>query len=51
MASVEDDLTVSCSRGVKLVADVGIANCAEESYDLIALPVSVKMAWWQICRT
>ena len=41
VASVEDDgLTVTCSRQVKIVADCGIAACAGQSYDLIALPVS-----------
>lgn len=40
VASVEDSLTVTCSRQVKIVADKSIADCAGESFDLIALPVS-----------
>ena len=39
VASVEDGgLTVTCSRQVKIVADCGIADCAGQQYDLIALP-------------
>ncbi|KAL4429574.1 hypothetical protein ABPG77_008623 [Micractinium sp. CCAP 211/92] len=38
VASVEDSLTVACSRQVKIVADKSIADCAGESFDLIALP-------------
>lgn len=41
MASVEDDLTVTCSRKVRLVADRSIKECTGETFDLIALPVSV----------
>lgn len=37
-ASVMPDLTVTASRGVKIVADKGIAECESEEYDLIALP-------------
>jgi 4-methyl-5(b-hydroxyethyl)-thiazole monophosphate biosynthesis len=38
VASVEDELTVTCSRGVRLVADRRIDDCTSESWDLIALP-------------
>ncbi len=44
VASVEDELQVTASRGVKLVADRLIVDCASEkdggaiTYDLIALP-------------
>ncbi len=38
VASVEATLQVTASRGVKLVADALIADCAGETYDLIALP-------------
>lgn len=41
VASVMDDLTVTCSRGVKLVADKSIWDVADSDFDLIALPVSV----------
>eukprot|EP01038_Epipyxis_sp_PR26KG_P009852 gene9852-13252_t len=37
VASVESDLTVICSRGVKLTADSYISNCVEE-YDIIVCP-------------
>ena len=37
VASV-DGLEVTASRGVKLVADILIDDCATEIYDLIALP-------------
>ena len=37
VASV-DKLQVTASRGVKLVADVLIANCVSQTYDCIALP-------------
>jgi len=37
VASV-DGLQVKASRGVKLVADKVIADCADEVFDLIALP-------------
>lgn len=37
VASVEQ-LQVTASRGVKIVADQLIANCIESKYDLIALP-------------
>lgn len=38
VASVEDTREVTCSRGVRLVADTSIGACAERLYDLIALP-------------
>lgn len=38
LASVEDSLQVTMSREVKLVADKSIADVAEETFDLIALP-------------
>ena len=37
VASVQG-LTVTCSRGVKLVADCLIEDCAQESFDLVVLP-------------
>ncbi len=40
MASVEDSLEVVCARQTKIVADKSIGECAGESWDLIALPVS-----------
>ncbi len=39
VASVEDTLQVTCSRGVKIVADKLILECYGENWDLIALPV------------
>ena len=40
VASVEDSLEVVCARQTKIVADKSIGECAGESWDLIALPVS-----------
>jgi len=37
-ASVSDNIQVTCSRGVKIEADVLISAVASESYDLIVLP-------------
>lgn len=37
-ASVSSNLQVTCSRGVKLVADKFINECVNESWDLIVLP-------------
>ncbi|KAL0036601.1 hypothetical protein WJX79_002168 [Trebouxia sp. C0005] len=38
VASVESDLTVKCSRDVKIVADELISHAAERQFDLIVLP-------------
>lgn len=38
VASVETTRQVTCSRGVALIADATIEECAETIYDLIALP-------------
>lgn len=38
IASVEDRLQIKASRGVQIVADRLITACADDSYDLIALP-------------
>jgi hypothetical protein len=43
VASVEQDLTVTCSRKVRVVADASIEDCAGE-WDLIALPVGQTAA-------
>lgn len=40
VASVEPGLEVTCSRGVKLVADALIGACEQRAFDLIACPVS-----------
>ena len=45
VASVEPALEVTCSRGVKLVADALIGSVISESFDLIALPVSGARAF------
>lgn len=39
VGSVESTHEVTCSRGVKIVADKLIDECSTESYDLVALPV------------
>lgn len=38
VASVHEDLKITASRGVYLVADKHITECVSESYDLIVLP-------------
>ncbi|PNH05527.1 Chaperone protein YajL [Tetrabaena socialis] len=38
VASTESGLVVTCSRGVKIVADQLIADCSSHCYDLIACP-------------
>lgn len=38
VASVEDELQITASRGVKIVADRYLADCVHDVYDLIALP-------------
>ena len=38
LAAVGDHLTVTCSRGVRLVADVALTEVAEHPFDLVALP-------------
>ncbi|KAI8108198.1 hypothetical protein M9434_006227 [Picochlorum sp. BPE23] len=38
LASVEETTQVTCSRGVNIVADKLIGECAEEQFELIALP-------------
>ena len=38
VASVEDGLQVLASRGIKLKADVLIAEVADKTYDLVMLP-------------
>ena len=40
VASVESDLTVTCSRDVKITADELISQATQKQYDLIVLPVS-----------
>lgn len=39
VASVESDLTVECSRRVKVVADTLIKDVATAEFDIIVLPV------------
>lgn len=38
VASIEGDLTVTCSRKTKIVADCLIGDCKNQTFDLIALP-------------
>lgn len=42
VASVEDKLEILASRKVKLEADLLLDEAAEQSYDLIVLPVSLN---------
>lgn len=39
VASVEEQLQIDESHGVKIVAEAFISDCANTTYDLIALPV------------
>ncbi|XP_066166901.1 protein DJ-1 homolog C isoform X3 [Oryza sativa Japonica Group] len=43
LASVEDGLEVEASRGSHIVADKRIAACADQVFDLVALPVSGEL--------
>jgi protein deglycase len=38
VASVEGDLQVTCSRGVRLVADRYLRECVADTFDAVALP-------------
>eukprot|EP01031_Cornospumella_fuschlensis_P028062 gene28062-33882_t len=38
VAGVGSDLTVTCSRGVKIVADCFITDCTSKSWDMIVCP-------------
>lgn len=44
MASVEQEQLVTCSRGVRLMADAMIADVAGQAFDLIALPVRIYLS-------
>lgn len=45
-ASVADDgnLTIVCSRGVKLIVDIPLVNVADKKFDVIVLPGGLKGA-------
>lgn len=51
VASVEDKLEILASRKVKLVADVLLDNAANNSFDLIVLPVSWGSSFLFIHKT
>lgn len=40
LASVEDDLEVEAACGTRIIADKPIAACADQVFDLVALPVT-----------
>lgn len=40
VASVEPQLEIEAASRMRLVADTSIANCSNEIFDLVALPVS-----------
>jgi 4-methyl-5(b-hydroxyethyl)-thiazole monophosphate biosynthesis len=44
VASVESALQVTASRGVKIVADVLLEQCRDDTFDLIALPGGIPGA-------
>lgn len=48
LASVEQKLEVEGSSGTKLLADVLISKCAEQVYDLVALPVSFLLFFLEL---
>lgn len=41
VASVEKELVINACHGVKIVADAFISDCANTTFDLVALPVCV----------
>lgn len=45
VASVENKLEILASRKVKLEADLLFDEAAEQSYDLIVLPVSMSLSF------
>ena len=49
VASVESDLTVKCSRDVKIVADELISHAAKRQFDLIVLPVRSEACIHEHC--
>jgi len=49
VASVEPDLTVKCSRDVKIVADELISHAAKRQFDLIVLPVRSEACMHEPC--
>ncbi|XP_056163791.1 protein DJ-1 homolog C-like [Syzygium oleosum] len=46
VASVEPQLQIEASGGVKLVADVSISDCCDEVYDLVALAGGMPGSSW-----
>lgn len=40
VASVEKELEIEASGGTRIVADTSISTCADQIFDLVALPVS-----------
>lgn len=44
MAAVGDNMQVTSSHGVKVMADLPLAACSQENYDLIALPGGIPGA-------
>lgn len=51
VASVERELEVEASSGTRLVADASIADCADEIFDLVALPVRFETPIQALCRS
>ncbi|WP_017006731.1 DJ-1/PfpI family protein, partial [Enterovibrio norvegicus] len=43
-AAEDGDLTVTCSRGVKILADAPLVKVADEEYDCIVVPGGVEGA-------
>jgi len=47
LASVEDGLEVEASCGSRIVADTHIASCADQMFDLVALPVTHSLFFYR----
>lgn len=45
VASVEEELEVEAAGGTTLVADASIYSCSDETFDLVALPVSCLLCY------
>lgn len=45
VASVEEELEVKAAGGIRLVADAFISACSDETFDLVALPVTSHLCF------
>lgn len=50
LASVEDGLEVEASYGTRIIADKPIAACADQVFDLVAVPVThLSYYYFNVC--